>query len=234
MQSFLKMNRGQLECEITELKSRYEDIKSQNLSLDMTRGKPCREQLDMGSELLHILKTDDVFSEDGTDCRNYGLPNGIPEARQFFARMLDTHPDKISVGNNSSLNLMFDTLMRSLVFGEIESEEPWSKVENRKWLCPVPGYDRHFLVTQTLGFELIAVPLSEYGPDMILKDILLTSNICRMRWPVRFTMNRPVWGMSQKYANGLKSEENSFLNSLMSILLVRISRGVTFVTSRFL
>jgi len=176
MQSFLKMNRGQLECEITELKSRYEDIKSQNLSLDMTRGKPCREQLDMGSELLHILKTDDVFSEDGTDCRNYGLPNGIPEARQFFARMLDTHPDKISVGNNSSLNLMFDTLMRSLVFGEIESEEPWSKVENRKWLCPVPGYDRHFLVTQTLGFELIAVPLSEYGPDMDLVEKLAAAD----------------------------------------------------------
>jgi len=172
MLSFLQMDRAQLSQELISLKNRYEDYKEQKLSLDMTRGKPCREQLDMGAELLGNLLPDDVFSADGSDCRNYGLPLGIPEAREFFAEMIGTKAEYVAVGNNSSLTVMFDTLMRSLVFGEIESSQPWAKIDNKKWLCPVPGYDRHFLVTQTLGFELIAVPLREDGPDMDIVEKL--------------------------------------------------------------
>lgn len=185
MQSFLKMDHERLTGELGVLRTRYEDIKTQNLSLDMTRGKPCPAQLDLGSELFNILKPDDYMSEDGTDCRNYGLPTGIAEAKNLFARILDTKADNVILSNNSSLNVMFDTLMRSLVFGEIESPEPWSMVQHRKWLCPVPGYDRHFLVTQTLGFELIAVPLNADGPDMDLVERLVAAD----------PLIKGMWGM---------------------------------------
>lgn len=176
MLSFLQMDRAQLSQELITLKNRYEDYKGQKLSLDMTRGKPCREQLDMGAELLNNLHADDIFAVDGSDCRNYGLPLGIPEAREFFAEMIGTKAEYVAVGNNSSLSVMFDTLMRALVFGEIESSQPWAKIDNKKWLCPVPGYDRHFLVTQTLGFELIAVPLHDDGPDMDLVERLVAED----------------------------------------------------------
>lgn len=176
MLSFLQMDRAQLSQELITLKNRYEDFKGQKLSLDMTRGKPCREQLDMGAELLSNLHTDDIFAVDGSDCRNYGLPLGIPEAREFFAEMIGTKAEYVAIGNNSSLTVMFDTLMRALVFGEIESSRPWAKIDNKKWLCPVPGYDRHFLVTQTLGFELIAIPLHDDGPDMDLVERLVAED----------------------------------------------------------
>ncbi len=176
MTSFLEMNSTQLNEELLTLKARYEEIKTQKLSLDMTRGKPCRQQLDLGSKLLSNLSDDDVFAADGTDCRNYGLPLGLSEARKFFAEMIDTKPDNVIVGNNSSLNVMYDTLIRALVFGEIGSAKPWSEIKGRKWLCPVPGYDRHFLVTQTLGFELIAVPLNTDGPDMDLVEKLVAED----------------------------------------------------------
>jgi len=176
MLSFLQMDRAQLSQELITLKNRYEDFKGQKLSLDMTRGKPCREQLDMGAELLSNLHPDDIFAVDGSDCRNYGLPLGIPEAREFFAEMIGTKAEYVAVGNNSSLTVMFDTLMRALVFGEIESSRPWAKIDNKKWLCPVPGYDRHFLVTQTLGFELIAIPLHDDGPDMDLVERLVAED----------------------------------------------------------
>jgi len=176
MLSFLEMDHAQLSQELISLKDRYNEYQAQKLSLDMTRGKPCREQLDMGSALLSNLQPDDVFAEDGSDCRNYGLPLGIPEARRFFAEMLGTKAEHVIIGNNSSLNVMFDTLMRAIAFGEIESAKPWSRIENRKWICPVPGYDRHFLVTQTLGFELIAVPLNEDGPDMDMVEKLVAED----------------------------------------------------------
>ena len=176
MLSFLQMDRAQLSQELITLNSRYEDFKDQKLSLDMTRGKPCREQLDLGAELLNNLHPDDIYAADGSDCRNYGLPLGIPEAREFFAEMIGTKAENVAIGNNSSLTVMFDTLMRALVFGEIESAQPWAKIDNKKWLCPVPGYDRHFLVTQTLGFELIPIPLHEDGPDMDLVEILVAED----------------------------------------------------------
>ena len=176
MHSYQEMDSVELKAELVVLKARFDEIIGLKLSLDMTRGKPCKEQLDLARDMLAILKPGDVFSEDGSDCRNYGVPLGIKEVREFFARMLGTTAGHVIAGNNSSLNLMFDTLMRSLVFGEIESERPWLKEEKLKWLCPVPGYDRHFLVTQTLGFELIPVPLDENGPDMELVEKLVAED----------------------------------------------------------
>jgi DNA-binding transcriptional MocR family regulator len=176
MTSMLEMNQDQLRTELNKQEERYQEVKAQKLSLDMTRGKPCRAQLDLGASLLSCLAPDDVFAEDGTDCRNYGVPFGIPEAKRLFANMIGTSENHVIIGNNSSLNIMYDTLLRALVFGELESDEPWITMKNRKWLCPVPGYDRHFLVTQTLGFELIPVPLLEDGPDMDVVEKLVSED----------------------------------------------------------
>jgi len=176
MHSYQEMDSVELKAELKALQARFDEIIGLKLSLDMTRGKPCKEQLDLANDMLAVLKPGDVFSEDGSDCRNYGVPLGIKEIRDFFARMLGTTAGHVIAGNSSSLNLMFDTLMRSLVFGEIESERPWLKEDKLKWLCPVPGYDRHFLVTETLGFELIPVPLNENGPDMEIVEKLVAED----------------------------------------------------------
>jgi DNA-binding transcriptional MocR family regulator len=119
------------------------------------------------------LSSSGFLSEKGQDVRNYGVPCGIDDVRKVFAEILGTDMENVFMGNSSSLNQMFDALMRSMVFGEIESEKPWYEVEGRKWLCPAPGYDRHFRVTETLGFELIAVPMTENGPDMDVVEELV-------------------------------------------------------------
>lgn len=142
----------------------------------MTRGKPSPAQLDLANDMPSLLDTDNLKSEDGSDCRNYGVPYGIMECRKLFGEILDVDPSLITVGNNSSLQLMYDTLSRSLIYGELGGEKPWAQIPNRKWICPVPGYDRHFLVTETLGFELIAVPLKEDGPDMDIVEKLVAED----------------------------------------------------------
>ena len=206
MPSFLKMDHELLTHELHTLETRYMEYKEEKLSLDMTRGKPCSGQLDLGAALLSNVGPNDVFAEDGTDCRNYGVPLGIMEARKFFAQMIGTTPDHVIIGNNSSLNLMFDTLMRSLVFGEADSSVPWSKIENRKWLCPVPGYDRHFLVTQTLGFELIAVPLREDGPDMDFVEKLVSEDASILgMWCIPLYSNPDGYVYSSEVCNRLAS-----------------------------
>ena len=142
----------------------------------MTRGKPSPDQLDIANEMPTLLDTNNLKAEDGSDCRNYGVPFGLKESRNLFGEILGIDPELVTVGNNSSLQLMYDTLSRSLIFGEIESSKPWGQVEGRKWICPVPGYDRHFLVTETLGFELIPVPLDENGPDMDMVEKLVAED----------------------------------------------------------
>ena len=143
----------------------YSTICKKNLSLDMTRGKPSSKQLDLSNDMYNVLNGD-FKNREGIDVRNYNSPSGIIEARELFAQMLGTVADNIYIGNSSSLNLMYDTLMRAMVFGEIESTTPWSQRKTKKWLCPAPGYDRHFRITETLGFELITVPMTDEGPDM--------------------------------------------------------------------
>lgn len=176
MKTYLELSKEELQQTLKILEIRYNDLKSRNLALDMTRGKPSPAQLDLANEMPKLLDTDNLKSEDGSDCRNYGVPYGIKEVKNLFGEILDVDPSLITVGNNSSLQLMYDTLSRSLIFGEIESEKPWAQIPNRKWICPVPGYDRHFLVTETLGFELIAVPLKEDGPDMDIVEKLVAED----------------------------------------------------------
>lgn len=154
--------------ERNELLAEYNKYKHSGVSLDMSRGKPSAEQLDnMTSLLTEISDIDGCFSENGIDCRNYGCLEGIPEAKRLFAGILGTNPENVVVCGNSSLNIMFDTVMNAYTFG-LHGCEPWSRQGNVKFLCPVPGYDRHFAITRLFGIEMINIPIYPDGPDMEL------------------------------------------------------------------
>ena len=155
-----------IEAELSKLEAKYEEYKTRGLKLNMTRGKPCDEQLDLSAGLNTCLSDDDYLSEDGTDCRNYGGLDGIPEARRLFAELLEVSSDNIMVAGNSSLNLMYDNVLRALMFALPGSDRSWSSQGTVKFICPSPGYDRHFFVTQSLGIEMIPVAMTEQGPDM--------------------------------------------------------------------
>ena len=166
MKSYREMTAEELKQEKELLVKRYEEYKAMGLSLNMTRGVPSTDQLDLTNNIYDDISKSGFKSVKGEDVRNYGVPAGIEDIRAIFAEVLGTDKDNIFMGNSSSLNQMFDAIMRAMVFGEIESDKPWAQVEGRKWLCPAPGYDRHFRVTETMGFELIPVRMTENGPDM--------------------------------------------------------------------
>ena len=131
-----------------ELQQRYDEFKSKNVNLDMTRGKPCPQQLDLSMGMLDCVSKHDFIAADGTDCRNYGILDGIPEAKNLFAEYLEVAPDEIIIGGNSSLQLMYDTVISAMVHGVVSSDIPWGRLPKVKFLCPSPGYDRHFALTK--------------------------------------------------------------------------------------
>ena len=149
------------------LKEAFQGYKEKGLSLDMSRGKPAPDQLDLSLDMTTILTKDD-FENAGTDVRNYGLLDGLPEMKALFADILEVEPDEVFVGGNSSLNLMYDTVQKGMQFGFPGGEKPWKDLPSVKFLCPVPGYDRHFAVTEAFGIEMINIPMDENGPDMDL------------------------------------------------------------------
>ena len=170
---------------LSELYASYEDYKSRNLSLDLSRGKPNSEQLDLSSELLTLPITKDMcFSSSGVDYRNYGILDGTAEAKALFADLLKLNKDNIFVGGNSSLQLMYDTLCRAMLFGNPDSKRPWCKEDKVKWICVCPGYDRHFKITEDLGFELISVPMLKDGPDMDMVEQLVKDEAVKGIWCV--------------------------------------------------
>ena len=144
----------------------FEEVKKKNLKLDMSRGKPGKAQLDLVSDILTVLSTPDDCMDGGLDVRNYGELSGIPSCRRLFAELLGTKPEEIFVGGNASLNLMYDVISKGFTHGLLHSPRPWSKEETVKFLCPSPGYDRHFKVTESFGMELITIAMTETGPDM--------------------------------------------------------------------
>lgn len=158
-----------------DLAERYEAFQAMKLKLDMTRGKPANEQLDLAKGLLESVTSDDFKAADGTDTRNYGGLEGLPEARQLFAEIFGVKPSEVLIGGNSSLALMFDTLLRAHAFGVPGGDGPWAKGPV-KWLCPAPGYDRHFAITQHLGYELVIVPQTGAGPDMDVVERLVADD----------------------------------------------------------
>lgn len=159
-----------------EYEAEYQDFKAQNLKLDMSRGKPAPEQLDLSMPMMDVLTSKDLLqTENGFDCRNYGMIDGIPEAKRVFADILGVSDKEIIICGNSSLNVMFDTVAAAYTHG-ILGNTPWCQQKDVKFLCPVPGYDRHFSICEWFGIEMINVPLKEDGPDMDLVEKLVSAD----------------------------------------------------------
>lgn len=175
MSDFKSLSKEQLNAIIDELQTRYEAFKAQKLKLDMTRGKPCTEQLDLSMDMLDIKSSELKKADDGTDARNYGGLDGLPEAKALFGEMLGVAANEIIIGGNSSLNLMYDAVSRAMLLG-IMGSTPWSKLEKVKFLCPSPGYDRHFAICELFGIEMIIVDMKQDGPDMDAVERLVSSD----------------------------------------------------------
>lgn len=166
MKPYQERTTEELLTELEAMAAAYKKYQNMDLSLNMARGKPCREQLDLSMGLMDALNSGaDMTCEDGTDCRNYGVLDGIHECKVLMGDMMENHPDNIIIFGNSSLNVMYDTVSRSYTHGVMGST-PWCKLDTVKWLCPVPGYDRHFAITEYFGIEMIPVEMTPTGPDM--------------------------------------------------------------------
>ena len=175
--NYLNCGREELEKEYAALTKEYEDVKGKGLKLNMARGKPGKEQLDLSLGLLDVLNSkSDFVGADGMDCRNYGVLEGIDECRKLFGDILGVDSKHVMVGGSSSLNMMFDTISCLMTKSIAEGCKPWYEVKNRKFLCPVPGYDRHFGITEYYGFEMIPVPMTENGPDMDVVEKLVEND----------------------------------------------------------
>lgn len=174
---YKKTDVNTLKQEYEALKQEYEAYKAMKLSLNMARGKPDTDQLNISQDILSIFSNiENCIAQDGTDCRNYGLLDGIPEAKRFFANILAVEENELIVCGNSSLNLMYDTIVRCLLYGASENTTPWIKQGTIKFLCPAPGYDRHFAICQSLGIEMIPITMTKNGPDMDAVEALVASD----------------------------------------------------------
>ncbi len=163
---YSELDRSQAEAELEKLRKEFAELKEAGLALNMSRGKPAPAQLDLSAPMLNILKdSSDCLAEDGTDCRNYGVLDGIPEAKRLMACLLDDEAENVIVFGNSSLTVMHDTIARCLDFGCLGSA-PWASLPKVKFICPVPGYDRHFTILAQFGIEMISVPMLDSGPDI--------------------------------------------------------------------
>ncbi len=170
MTPYKQLPTEELKEHLASLKSVYKEYQGMNLQLNMARGKPSNDQLDLSMGMMDILSSeDDLTCEDGTDCRNYGVLDGIVEAKHLLGDMMEVPAENIIIYGNSSLNVMYDTVSRSMTHG-VMGNTPWCKLDKVKFLCPVPGYDRHFSITQYFGIEMIPIPMTENGPDMDLVE----------------------------------------------------------------
>ena len=166
MKKYSELSKNEMHTLYAELSGKYEAFKSRGLSLDLSRGKPNSDQLDITDGLLSLSMTDICTGESGADYRNYGMLDGIPEAKRLFGELYGIDQKNIIVAGNSSLQLMYDALVRAMLFGTCDSDRPWCREEGLKWICVAPGYDRHFKITEDLGFELLTVRMTKDGPDM--------------------------------------------------------------------
>lgn len=176
MKAYKDMTREELFAEKEKLEAMYQDYKGQNLALNMSRGKPSASQLDLSKGMMDVLRSDsNLTCEDGTDCRNYGVLDGIPEAKRLLGGMIGAKPEQVIVYGNSSLNVMYDSVARCMYEGVLGGK-PWALQGKVKFLCPVPGYDRHFGITEHFGVEMINVPMTPDGPDMDMVEKLVSED----------------------------------------------------------
>lgn len=177
-----EMSRQQLGEFYSSVQEEYSAIKAQNLSLNMARGKPSRAQLDLSNELLNMHIDDTV--DEGVEARNYGELMGLPTCRRLFADLLGVRYEQLFMGGNSSLTLMYDTISKAYTHGLLHSDKPWSQLDKVKFLCPVPGYDRHFTISETFGMEMIPIPILDDGPDMDMVEELIKDESVKGMWCV--------------------------------------------------
>ncbi len=176
MKKYSEMTKEELEALKIELTTKYKEYQAKDLKLNMARGKPCVEQLNLSMEMMDVLGSDDDLTcDDGTDCRNYGVLDGVHEAKVLLADMMEVSVDNVIIYGNSSLNVMYDTIARSMTHGVMGST-PWCKLDKVKFLCPVPGYDRHFKITEYFGIEMINIPMTPDGPDMDMVERLVSED----------------------------------------------------------
>ncbi|MBJ8346134.1 aminotransferase class I/II-fold pyridoxal phosphate-dependent enzyme [Antrihabitans sp. YC2-6] len=179
------MSRDELAAEHARQTANYEQLAAQKLALDLTRGKPSAAQLDLSAGLLTLPGAEDFKAADGTDCRNYGGLNGLPELRAIFGEILGIPVANLLAANNASLELMHDTVVFSLMHGTVDSPQPWVAEPGRKFLCPSPGYDRHFAITEAFGFEMIAIPMNDDGPDVhAIAELVANDPLIKGIWAV--------------------------------------------------
>ena len=181
---YTEMTLAQRQAEYAAVRAAYEQQKSLGLNLNMARGKPGRDQLDMVMDIFDVLKTPQDYIIDGVETRNYGEVAGIPAARALFAELLGCKASQVFAGGNASLQLMYDAVSKAFTHGLLHSEKPWCKLDKVKWICPVPGYDRHFKVTQSFGVEMISVPMTAAGPDMDMVEELVKDPAVKGMWNV--------------------------------------------------
>ncbi|AEF38012.1 transcriptional regulator [Mycolicibacter sinensis] len=187
--SLQNLSRADLAAQHESYQRAYAELQAKKLSLDLTRGKPAPEQLDLANGLLALPGIDDYRADDGTDTRNYGGLHGLTELRAVFGELLGIAVPNLIAGNNASLEFMHDVVVYSMLHGGVDSPRPWGQEAAVKFLCPVPGYDRHFAITETLGIEMISVPLREDGPDVdLIEELVAADPAIKGMWTV------PVFG----------------------------------------
>lgn len=186
MNGLYEQDQSELEKRLIETREALDEYKAKQLDLNMARGKPCKEQLDLSDGLIQV----DEAMKEGADYRNYGILDGIPELKSIFAQILDVDRDECFIGGSSSLNLMYDMVTKAMFLGTADSDKPWSMQGQVKFLCPVPGYDRHFGVCEALGIEMVNVPMTQDGPDMDCVEALVRDD----------SMIKGIWCVP-KYAN---------------------------------
>lgn len=185
MKKYVELSKEELQNEYSKILAEYGEYCKMGLKLDLSRGKPNSEQLDMSMPILSVLSNREAcFTEAAADARNYGILDGIPEMKRLFSEMLSIKEEYITVGGNSSLQLMYDAIARAMIFGVVGSERPWAKEEGLKWICVTPGYDRHFMMTEAFGFELLSVPMTADGPDMDMVEELVRDPKVKGIWCV--------------------------------------------------
>ncbi len=183
MTDYLHMSKDELAEEFRRVRREYEDLQAMHLSLDMSRGKPGFDNMDLSVEMFDLVGNDTGFKNiSGIDCRNYGGLDGLAELKTLFGKILGLNPEQIIVGGNSSLNMMFDTVAQAMTHGF--GGEPWAKQQGLRFLCPVPGYDRHFAITEYFGFEMVPIPMNDAGPDMDMVEKLVQDEKVKGIWCV--------------------------------------------------
>ena len=191
MENFLEMSSGQLKATLDDLTLKYNHFKNMNLNLDMSRGKPCSEQLDISNEMLDVINSSsDFIAKNNIDVRNYGTFDGIIELKEFISELTGIEKENFIIGGNSSLSMMFDAVTYFMTHGS-NGQKPWMKQEKIKFLCPSPGYDRHFAICEYYGIEMIPVKMNENGPDMDFIENAVSSDSLRFSYAPGFFTSNP-------------------------------------------